>query len=118
MVSPERMPDVQANPNRRVKGDRTDIAIAPTYGRKNANAKPDIELATGVADAVAAMEWLVGYGCSCDTETRAWEDMANARRYASFDVVRLTELRDPKELGRTLREDPPRVAMLTSQSHL
>jgi hypothetical protein len=44
--------------------------------------------------------------------------MANAYRDPNFDVVRLRELRDPAELGRTLREHPERFAMLTPQAHL
>ncbi len=65
------------------------------------------EIAASVADAVADMEWLVAYGCSCDAETQAWETMAKAYRDTNFDVVRLAQLRDPKELGRLLRAPPP-----------
>ncbi len=85
---------------------------------KTPNTKPYADIADAVADAVAAMEWLVGYGCSCETESRAWETMANGYRDTDFDVVRLAELRDPKELGRILREDPDNFSMLTPQSHL
>jgi hypothetical protein len=85
---------------------------------KTPNTKPYADIADAVADAVAAMEWLVGYGCSCDAESRAWETMANGYRDTDFDVVRLAELRDPKELGRILREDPDSFSMLTPQSHL
>jgi hypothetical protein len=85
---------------------------------KTPNAKPYADIADAVADALAAMEWLVGYGCSCDAESQAWETMAKAYRDTNFDVVSLAELRDPKELGRVLREDPESFSMLTPQSHL
>jgi hypothetical protein len=85
---------------------------------KTANSKPYTDIASAVADAVAAMNWLVGYGCPCDAETHAWESMADSYRGTNFDVVRLAELRDPKEVGRILREDPASFAMLTPQSHL
>jgi hypothetical protein len=75
-------------------------------------------IAAQVADAVAGMSWLVGYGCSCDSESRAWETMANAYTDTGFDVYRLAELRDPKELGKTLRERPERFSMLNAGSHL
>jgi hypothetical protein len=75
---------------------------------KTPNSKPYTDIAVPVADAVAAMEWLVGYGCSCDAETLAWEAMADAYRNPNFDVYRLAELRDPKELGRALRNDTSR----------
>jgi hypothetical protein len=73
---------------------------------KNAAAIPYAEIRQSVADAVAAMQWLVGYDCSCDSESLAWETMANAYRDPEWDVYELHDLRDPKELGRKLR-DPP-----------
>jgi hypothetical protein len=85
---------------------------------KARNSQPYTVVADAVADAVAGMEWLVGYGCSCDAQSLAWESMAKAYREPSFDVVRLAQLRDPKELGRILREDPAVFSMLTPQSHL
>jgi hypothetical protein len=71
-----------------------------------------------VSDALAAMSWLVGYDCSCNAESSAWESMARAYRDTNFDVVSLRELRDPKELGRILRESPAGFSMLTPNSHL
>jgi hypothetical protein len=48
----------------------------------------------------------------------AWETIAKGYRDTNFDVHRLAELRDPKELGRTLRERPERFSMLGPKSHL
>jgi hypothetical protein len=85
---------------------------------KSPNSRPYAEIAEEVAGAVAAMEWLVGYDCSCDAESLAWEAMAKAYRDPNFDVVRLAELRDRANLGRKLREDPARFSMLTPNAHL
>jgi hypothetical protein len=85
---------------------------------KTADSRPYRTIAGEVADAVAGMSWLVGYGCSCDFESKAWETMANGYSEPGFDVYRLAELRDPKELGKTLRERPARFSMLNAQSHL
>jgi hypothetical protein len=85
---------------------------------KPPNSKPYSDIAVQVSDAVAGMSWLVGYDCSCDAESLAWETMAKGYRDTNFDVYRLAELRDPKELGRTLRERPERFSMLGPKSHL
>lgn len=85
---------------------------------KTPNSKPYSDIAVQVSDAVAGMSWLVGYDCSCDAELTAWESMAKGYRDTNFDVYRLAELRDPKELGRTLRERPERFSMLGPKSHL
>jgi hypothetical protein len=85
---------------------------------KAPNSKPYSEVAVQVSDAVAGMNWLVGYDCSCEAESLAWESMAKSYRDTNFDVYRLAELRDPKELGRTLRERPERFSMLGPKSHL
>jgi hypothetical protein len=85
---------------------------------KTPNSKPYSDIAVQVSDAVAAMNWLVGYDCLCDTESMAWESMAKGYKDTNFDVHRLAELRDPKELGRTLRERPERFSMLGPKSHL
>lgn len=69
--------------------------------------KPYTDITDQVADAVSAMDWLVGMGCSCDKESLAWETMAKAYRDTNFDVYRLAELRDPKELGRLLHDNSP-----------
>src|SRR3954453_510604 len=85
---------------------------------KTPNSKPYSDIAVQVSDAVAGMTWLVGYDCSCDAELSAWESMAKGYRDTNFDVYRLAELRDPKELGRTLRERRERFSMLGPKSHL
>jgi hypothetical protein len=82
------------------------------------NAKPYDDIYQEVADAVAAMSWLVGYGCSCDAESLAWEAMAKAYRDPGYDVRYLVELRHPKALGRVLNEDPEQFSMLTPKAHL
>lgn len=84
----------------------------------NAKPRPYQAIADQVSGAVVAMSWLVGYGCACDVESKAWETMAKAYADPSYDVHRLAELRDPKQLGRTLRERPERFSMLNAQSHL
>jgi hypothetical protein len=80
--------------------------------------RPYPVIRANVEAAVAAMDWLVGYDCSCDTESLAWETMANAYSDTEFDVYRLRELRDPKELGRMLRDSPEHFSMLSPKSHL
>ena len=63
---------------------------------KTANSKPYKDVAVPVADALAAMKWLVGYDCNSDAESLAWETMAKAYTNTNFDVYELAELRDPK----------------------
>src|SRR6185312_12596276 len=82
------------------------------------NSKPYAEVATPVRGALAAMKWLVVYECSCDAESLAWETMANAYRDTNFDVYELKGLRDPKALGKILREYPAHFSMLTPKAHL
>ncbi len=87
-------------------------------GAKRPDSRPYTEIAEEVAGAVAAMEWLVDYDCPCDAESRVWESTAGDYRNPNFDVVRLAQLRDPKRLGRALRDDPGRFSMLTPAAHL
>ena len=84
----------------------------------NAKPQPYAAISDQVSGALAAMSWLVGYGCSCDAESKAWETMAKAYTDPLYDVHRLAELRDPKQLGRIARERPERFSMLNAQSHL
>ncbi len=98
---------------RRLLGKRAETLVLTSD-----KAQPYSRIADQVSGAVAAMGWLVGYGCSCDAESRAWETMAKAYADPSHDVHRLAELRDPSQLGRVLRERPQRFAMLNAQSHL
>jgi hypothetical protein len=82
------------------------------------NSRPYSDVALQVSDALSGMNWLVGYDCSCDAESTAWETMAGGYREPNYDIYRLAGLRDPKELGRTLRERPERFSMLNGKSHL
>ncbi|HEX5210903.1 MAG TPA: hypothetical protein VFW22_04125 [Pseudolabrys sp.] len=82
------------------------------------NSKPYSEIFWPVANALAAMKWLVGHDCSCDAESLAWETMASAYRDTNFDLVELRQLRDKKNLGRQVREYPERFSMLTPKAHL
>ncbi len=70
-----------------------------------------------ISEALSAISWLVGYGCASDAEFQAWESIAILYN-RNYDGRRLGELRDPKLLGRTLREDPSRFSMLTPEAHL
>lgn len=85
---------------------------------KTQGSRPYSDVAVQVSDAVAAMSWLVGYDCSCDAEATAWETMAKQYVDPGYDIYRLAKLRDPGELGRTLRERPERFSMLGPKSHL
>lgn len=82
------------------------------------NSKPYSDIALAVEEAATAMEWLVGYDCSTDAESRAWEDMTKKYIGDGWDVHRLVELRDPKQLGHIVRNYPERFSMLTSKAHL
>jgi hypothetical protein len=57
-----------------------------------ADAKPYGDIASTVADAVAAIEWLTAQGCPCAPEALAWQDTAKAYRDPNYDVYRLGEL--------------------------
>jgi hypothetical protein len=85
---------------------------------KAPGSRPYADVAAEVDAALAAMRWLVGYGCSCDAESLAWEAMAKGYRDTNFDVVELAELREPQALGAVLSQDPERFSMLTPRSHL
>jgi hypothetical protein len=64
------------------------------------------------------MEWLVGYDCSCDAESLAMESMARAYQGSNWDIQRLSELRDPRKLGRIVRIYPVRFSVFTPKAHL
>jgi hypothetical protein len=85
---------------------------------KTPNSRPYSDIALQVSDTVSGMNWLVGYDCSCDAESSAWETMAKGYREPNYDIYRLAELREPGELGRTLRERPEHFSMLNAKSHL
>lgn len=92
---------------------RVEPLISKTPGKE-----PYGKVADEVSEALNALVWLVGFDCASDAELLAWETMANGYVGTNYDVIKLKELRDPKELGRRLREDPPRFAMLSPKSHL
>lgn len=71
-----------------------------------------------VSDAIAAMRWLTGYGCSCDAESLAWENAAARIKDDGWDLHELRDLRDPAALGATIRDGPAHFDMLTAQSRL
>jgi hypothetical protein len=85
---------------------------------KTSEPKPYREIGGQVSEALAAMKWLVGYECSCDAESLAWETMAKTYDKPNYDVYELAELRDPKNLGRIVRRYPERFSMLTPRAHL
>ncbi len=95
-----------------LRQDAAALALKP--GQSN----PYTVIAQRVSDAVTAMQWLVGHDCSCDAESLAWEQMANAYSGGNFDVIELKRLRDPKELGRAQREYPEKFSMLTPKASL
>jgi hypothetical protein len=64
---------------------------------KSGETRPYAEIREPVADAVAAMQWLVGHDCSCEAEAQAWETMANAHREPEWDVYELRDLRATSE---------------------
>jgi hypothetical protein len=82
------------------------------------NSKPYTDIGRQVFDAANAVEWLIGHDCPCDAEARAWETMANAYRGSDWNIHRLRELREPKNLGRIVRMHPERFSMLTPKAHL
>jgi hypothetical protein len=75
-------------------------------------------IAQDVSDAVTAISWLIDYDCPAGPEAAVWEAMAKGYSGPNYDVYHLAELRDTKQLGRALREDPARFEMLTPRAHL
>ena len=85
---------------------------------KAGETKPYKVIAGPVQEAADAMQWLAGYDCAVDAESIAWENMTKAYEGSNWDVHRIVEARDPKELGRLVRNYPARFSMLTPQAHL
>jgi hypothetical protein len=81
-------------------------------------ARPFSDIEHPVDEALSAMQWLVGYGCAVDAESRAWETMAKGYRDPSYSVDELAALRDPTALGRTLRDSPEKFSQLGPQARL
>jgi hypothetical protein len=80
--------------------------------------KPFRDVAVDVSDALAAMNWLIGYDCDATAEAQAWETMAKAYKDTNYDVYELRDLRDPKQMGRIVRNYPERFSQLTPKAHL
>jgi len=91
--------------------------VAPLVAAKP-QARPYADVADKVDAAVAAMSWLVGYGCATDAESLAWQTMAEGYRDPSWSIHELANLRDPKALGRTLRDSPEKFLQLSPQARL
>ena len=85
---------------------------------KPGETKPFAVVRMDVTGALAAMSWLVGYDCPCEAEALAWETMAKAYTDPGYYIHELRDVRDPKHLGRILRESPERFSMLSPKSHL
>ena len=82
------------------------------------NSKPYSVIADEMAGVASAMEWLVGYGCSCDAESVAWEEMAKGYSGSDWDIHRVADVRDPQQLGKVLNEYPEKFSQLTPKAHL
>ncbi len=82
------------------------------------DSKPYGGIAIAVEEAATAMEWLVGYDCSCEAESLAWGNMTKNYRGTNWDIHRLAELRDPKQLGHIVRNYPESFSQLTPKAHL
>jgi len=80
--------------------------------------KPFRAIAEDVADALAAMRWLIGYDCDASAEVAAWETMVKGYKDPAYDVYELRDLRDPKNLGHIVRNYPARFSQLTPKAHL
>lgn len=78
----------------------------------------DAAIEAEVESALDGMRWLVGLNCSCDAETKAWEELVRARGVSEYRLKNLADLRDPRELGETLFNHPPHFSMLTPRSTL
>jgi hypothetical protein len=91
--------------------------VAPLVAAKP-QARPYADVSDKVDAAVAAMTWLVGYGCSVDAESLAWQTMAEGYRDPGWSIHELADLRDPKVLGRTLRDSPEKFSQLGPQARL
>lgn len=82
------------------------------------DSKPYRDVAGEVSDALPALKWLIGYDCDATAEVAAWETMAKAYKDPNYDVYELRDLRDPKNLGSIVRNNPSRFSMLTPKAHL
>ena len=81
-------------------------------------ARPYADVSDKVEAALAAMSWLTGYACAVEAELQAWQTMAEGYRDPGWTIHELADLRDPKALGRTLRESPEKFSQLGPQARL
>ncbi len=86
--------------------------------QKNPESRSYADIAVPVSQAADAMEWLSGYDCAVDAESVAWENMTKGYKGSDWDIHHLVEARDPKNLGRIVRNYPVRFSMLTPKAHL
>ena len=91
--------------------------VAPLAAAKP-QARPYSDVSEKVDAALAAMSWLVGYGCAVDAESQAWQTMAEGYRDPGWTIHELADLRDPKALGRRLRDSPEKFSQLGPQARL
>jgi hypothetical protein len=93
---------------------RRAAALSPPPGQK-----PDFEkIAVEFDGATSAIKWLVGFACASDPQALAWEALGRSYGASDFEVADLVSARDPKKLGWTLYNSPPKVSMLTPKSSL
>jgi len=91
--------------------------VAPLVSAKP-QTRPYAEVADKVDAAIAAMSWLVDYGCAVDAESQAWQAMAEGYRDPGWPIHEFADLRDPKALGRTLRDAPEKFSQLGPEARL
>lgn len=65
-----------------------------------------------------AILWLVGLDCGSDAQAREWEALGRSYGAPDFRLSDFVRARDPKELGWTLFNDPPKASMLTPKTPL
>ena len=85
---------------------------------KTPNSRPYSDIALQVSDAVDGMNWLVGYGCSCDVEIGGLGVHGEGISRLQFRRLSSGRATRSQGVGRILRERPERFSMLGATSHL
>ena len=81
--------------------------------------KPDFnKIADEFFGASKAIQWLVSLACASDAQALEWEALGRSYGASDIQVSDLVEARDPKKLGSTLYNDPPKASMLTPKTPL